>query len=141
MTVLKSLTFATLPKSGANPVLNRRTATISRLEEQKMLLDNPSYIRVSQRWTKKDGERVQVERKQRVTAWWRLDASGAYLFFIRSGGRPIEFDKGKTAISVPSKDKIPAVIDTLITAVRNGELDGQLMQSRPKAAPKARKTA
>jgi hypothetical protein len=135
---LKSLTFTALPKAGANPVLNRRTATITRLEEQKLLLNDPSYIRVSQRWTKKDGERVPVERRQRVSPWWRLDASGAYLFFVRSGGRPI---KGKTAISVPSKEKLPTVIDTLITAVRNGELDSQIMQSRPKAAAKARKAA
>jgi hypothetical protein len=39
--------------------------------------------------------------------------------------RPIEFDKGKTAIAVTSLDKLPTVIDTLITAVRNGELDEQ----------------
>jgi len=41
---------------------------------------------------------------------------------------------------VPSKDKLPTVIDTLITAVRNGELDDQLMQSSKKAPAKARKT-
>jgi len=140
MTALKSLTFTALPKAGANPVLNRRTTILARLEEQKLLLNDPSYVRVSQRWTKKNGERVTIERRQRVTPWWRLDPSGADLF-IRSGGRPIEFDKGKTAIAVPSKDKLPGVIDTLITAVRNGELDGLLMQSRPKAPAKTRKTA
>jgi len=85
MTALKSLTFTTLPKAGANPVLNRRTATISRLEEQKLLLNDPSYIRVSQRWTKKDGERVPVERRQRVTPWWRLST---YLIIV---GGPLTF--------------------------------------------------
>ncbi len=39
-----------------------------------------------------------------------------------------EFDKGKSAIAVPSLDKLPTVIDTLIAAVRNGELDEQLVQ-------------
>jgi hypothetical protein len=87
------------------------------------------------------GERVPVERRQRVSPWWRLDESGAYLLFIRSG-RPIEFEKGKTAIAVPSKDKLPAVIDTLITAVRNGELDDHLTQaSKQKTPPKPRKAA
>jgi len=33
---------------------------------------------------------------------------------------------GKSVITVPSLDKLPTVIDTLITAVRNGELDEQL---------------
>ena len=43
-----------------------------------------------------------------------------------SGGKPVEFEKGKTAIAVASLTKLPSVIDTLITAVRNGELDEQL---------------
>jgi hypothetical protein len=33
MTALKSLTFTTLPKAGANPVLNRRTTILARFEE------------------------------------------------------------------------------------------------------------
>jgi hypothetical protein len=37
--------------------------------------------------------------------------------------------KSKAAIAVRSLDKLPSVIDTLITAVRNGELDEQLGQS------------
>ena len=43
MTALKSLTFTTLPKFGANPVLDRRTNVIGRLEEQKLLLNDPGY--------------------------------------------------------------------------------------------------
>lgn len=45
---------------------------------------------------------------------------------FRSGLGPIEFVKGKAAIAAPSLDKLPTVIDTLIAAVRNGELDEQL---------------
>jgi hypothetical protein len=45
MTSLKSLTFTTLPKPGANPALDRRLKVIARLEEQKALLDNPTYTR------------------------------------------------------------------------------------------------
>jgi len=36
MSALKSLTFTTLPKIGANPTLDRRTNMIARLEEQKL---------------------------------------------------------------------------------------------------------
>ena len=57
-------------------------------------------------------------------------ANGSYVFFIRSGSRPIEFEKGKNAIAVPSLDRVPLVIDILITAVRNGELDDQLAQTK-----------
>jgi hypothetical protein len=35
MTALKSLTFTTLPKVGANPTMDRRANVIARLEEQK----------------------------------------------------------------------------------------------------------
>jgi hypothetical protein len=44
--------------------------------------------------------------------------------------RALEFEKGKNAVAVPSFDKFPLVIDILITAVRNGELDDQLAQAK-----------
>jgi hypothetical protein len=40
-----------------------------------------------------------------------------------------QFEKGKAGIVVPSKDKLPAVIDTLIAAVRAGELDELFTQA------------
>jgi hypothetical protein len=66
---------------------------------------------------------------------------GSYLFTIRSGWKPIEFDKGKSAIVVLSHDKLPAIIDTLIAAVRNGELDGHLAQGSKVGMVKKRKAA
>jgi hypothetical protein len=53
----------------------------------------------------------------------------------RSSSAPA-FAKDKTAIAVPSIDKLPAVIDTLISAVRNGALDEQLAQAAKQATPK-----
>jgi hypothetical protein len=35
----------------------------------------------------------------------------------------MEFEKGKQAIAVPSRDKLPAIIDALIAAAKAGELD------------------
>jgi hypothetical protein len=72
---------------------------IARLEEQKILLNDPNYIRT-------------------VRAW------------------------GKNAIAVPSLDKIPFIINILITAVRNGELDDQLAPAKkPATAVTTRKAA
>src|SRR5437764_2549903 len=48
----------------------------------------------------------------------------------RDSTKPIEFEKGKNAISVASLDKLPVIINILITAVRNGELDAQLAQAK-----------
>jgi hypothetical protein len=56
--------------------------------------------------------------------------------------KPIEFEKGKAGIVVPSTDKLPAVIDTLIAAVRAGELDDLFSQAAKSGViGKARKAA
>jgi hypothetical protein len=142
MSALRSLTFTTLPKIGANPTLDRRTNMIARLEEQNLLLNDPNYTRTVRTWVKKDGHLTPIDKQQRVLPWWRVNANGSYVFFVRLGSKPIEFEKGKNAIAVPSLDKLPVVIKILITAVRNGELDDQLAQAKkPPTAVKSRKAA
>ena len=84
MTSLKSLTFTTLPKSTVNPTLDRRTKIIARLEEQKALLRDPAYTRVVRAWGKNDsGEKVMVDKKQRVLPWWSAQPNGSCVFFVR----------------------------------------------------------
>jgi hypothetical protein len=138
MAVLKSLTFTTMPTPGGNPMLDRRARVIARFEEQKLILNDPNYIRTVRTWVRKDGERVMVEKHQRVAPWWRQHSNGSYALFVRSGLKPIEFEKGKTAIAVPSLDKLPSVIDMLITAIRAGEIDQQLAQMSKQGAPKSK---
>jgi len=140
---LKSLNFTTLQKPSTNPTLDRRARVIARLEEQKLLLADPNYKRPVRSWSKNEaGEKSLVETKQRVLPWWTVQPNGSYAFFIRSGWKPLEFEKGKAAIAVPSLEKLPAIVDTLITAVRNGELDEQLAQaSAHTRPPKAKRKA
>jgi hypothetical protein len=64
-----------------------------------------------------------------VRPWWKTDPSGQIVLSIKLGAKPIEFEKGKTGIAVPSKEKLPAVIETLIAAVRAGELDDLFSQA------------
>jgi hypothetical protein len=143
MSALRALTFTPLPKIGANPTLDRRTKMIARLEEQKLLLNDPNYTRTVRTWVKKDRQLMPVDKQQRVLPWWRVNANGSYVFFVRSGSKPIEFEKGKNAIAVPSLDKVPMVIDILINAVRNGELDDQIAHAKksPLTAMKSPKAA
>ena len=86
-----------------------------------------------------NGKLAPIDRQHRILPWWRVNPDGSYAFFVRLGSKPIEFEKGKNAIAVSSLDKIPLVIDILITAVRNGELDDQLAQAKklPTAARSA----
>src|SRR5271156_3394591 len=126
-TALKSLTFTTLPKPSVNPTLDRRSKIIARLEEQRRLLADPTYMRTVRSWKKDEtGQKSVVEKRQRVLPCWNTAPNGSHVFFVRLGWKPVEFDKGKAAVAVPSLDKLPLVIDTLIAAVRNGELDEQL---------------
>ena len=67
-----------------------------------------------QRWVKVDGEKQPVEKKQRVSLWWRTDMSGNYIMLIKFGSRPVEFEKGKAGVIVQSKEKLSGVVDTLI---------------------------
>ena len=140
MASFKSLTLTALPQIQADPVMDRRNRTVVHLEEQKRLLHDPSYTRKIQVWTKKDGERQQVEKKHRVFPWWRILPNGSAVLTIRVAQKPIEFEKGKAGIAVASADKLPGVIDTLISVIRNGELDEQLAQAS-KAVPSKKKKA
>jgi plasmid stabilization system protein ParE len=141
MPILKSLTFTAVPTRGNDPVANRRAKLVERLEEQKALIADPSYVRKTQRWTGKGDDRRQVEKQQRVRPWWRADATGALVLSVFHGTRPIEFEKGKGGIAVASRDKLPALFDSLIGAVRAGELDELLTRLKPVGTPKARRAA
>lgn len=142
MPVLKSLSFTAMPRSASDPVHIRRAKFIAKLEEQKLLVQDPTYIRTVQRTAEVDGQKQPVVLKQRVRPWWKVDPSGQIIMSIKFGSKPIEFEKGKAGIAVPSKDKLPAVIDTLIAAVRAGELDELFTQaSKSRPIPKSKKAA
>ena len=126
MQSLKSLNFTAIPKSADSPLLLRRAKLVARLEEQKELLANPSYVAVEQRWERTEQGKELVERKRKVRRWWREDATGNVYLTVRYGQKTLEFEKGKAAILVPNKEGIGEVLDVLIAAVRNGELDTAL---------------
>jgi hypothetical protein len=89
-----------------------------------------------------DGQRQASNKQYAIRPWWKTDPSGQVVMSVKFGAKPIEFEKGKAGIVVPSKDKLPAVIDTLIAAVRAGELDELFSQAaKTGAIGKARKAA
>ena len=94
---LKSLAFTVLPSSTRSPLEARRDKTIERLQEQKQLIADPNHVRVVKKWGTVDGQKQLVERQRRIHPWWHTAANGSRVFFVRLGGKPIEFDKGKSA--------------------------------------------
>ncbi len=134
--ILKSFTFVPQPKVNSDPLIIKRERMVSRLEDQKKLLADPSFVRRAKRWERKEnGEKVLIEKPLRTSRWWQPDQNGGYVMTVKVGSKRIEFEKGKAAIVVPSMDKLPAVIDTLIKAVRGGELDEQISQSSKSPRP------
>ena len=142
MPILKNLTFTAVPVRSHDPVAVRRAKLVSRLEEQRMLLANPSYVRTVQRWAGKGDDRRQVEKQQRVRPWWRTDAAGGLVLSVYYGAKPIEFEKGKAGIAVASRDKLPALVDALLGAAKAGELDELMAKmGKPFGASKTKRAA
>ena len=143
MNHLKSLNFTAIAKGSPNPTMSRRAKLISKLEEQKALAEDPNYVSVSKRWVKgSDGTKQLVELQRPIRPWWRTDVTGTTVLTVRYGFKPVEFEKGKIGITVSAKEKLTGVIDTMIAAVRAGELDTILAQhGTGRAVPKAKRAA
>ena len=143
MNHLKSLAFTTVTRGAASPVLARRANLIARLEDQKNLAKDPNYAPTVTRMVKSnDGIKQRVELKRPLRPAWRTDVTGATVLTVRYGFKAIEFEKGKAGIAVPSKEKLVSVIDTLIAAVRAGELDSILeQQGLARGMPKTKRAA
>ena len=142
MKSLKTLTFTASPAGEKNSVTARRAKLVNRLEQQKLLVENPMHVRVVQRWVIQDnGIKAPVEVSKRVRPWWRADETGGVYLTVRYGSKAIEFEKGKSAILIKDKAKLVSTIEMLIEAIRGGELDDQLAQNVPKVPSRTRQTA
>ena len=119
------------------PILNKRMKLIDRLEQQKKLavcmLENKPFVAYKEKTVKdpETGERTKQRRQVTVRPWY-YDTEGHYFLEIKIGFKPIELQRGKPAIDVGDKAKLPDTIDTLISAVEKGELDAFLI---PPAKP------
>jgi hypothetical protein len=61
---------------------------VSRLEDQKKLLADPSYQRRIKRWEKMEGgEKVLVEKPIRTSKWWQQDQYGGCVMTVKVGSR------------------------------------------------------
>jgi hypothetical protein len=133
MVILKGLSFVALPKVENDPVMIRRKEVVARLELQKALAADPQHVRT----VKVKG----VEKTSKIQPMWRPMPDGSFCFVLRVGFKPIEFAPGKSAIAVPSLDKLPGIIDTLIGAVRDGSLDDKIKPAKETTILSSSKTA
>lgn len=140
--VLKSLNFTTLPKSTANdPVAQRRTKLLTRIEQQIALAKDASYKITRQKWVQGENGKELKEQYKVVRPWWMTDPTGTVLLTIRYGAKPIAFEKGKTAIVVGKREKLVSTLEAVAQAVQAGELDSALTELNGAIQPKAKKAA
>lgn len=76
--------------------------------------------------TNEEGARVRVEVLRRVRNGGIEDGRHTIHLVVAYKGRPLEILEGKAAIEVGPLPKLPTLIDSLIEAVRAGELDSAI---------------
>lgn len=137
--LLKTLKLgpATPAVNTADPLSRARGRLLEQLAEQQELaratLEGTAYQPPKRIALRKnaEGERIRIEVPRRVRKNFYPDQAGAYQFVMRIGlgARLLELQPGKPAINVSTLDKLPGLIDSLIAAVRAGELDPMLMDA------------
>lgn len=139
MSVLKALQFVNAPKSyNSDPKLARRHKFVTQLEQQLELARDENYVVRRQRWIKQeDGSKQLVEAPKRVKRWWRTDAAGNCFFILRYGNKLVPIADGKSAVAVGERSNLAKVIETVISAARDGELDAAIEGA--KALPRSLK--
>ena len=70
--------------------------------------------------------RIVKEVAVRIKPWFWTGDKGECLLAINCGSKQIELQKGKTAIDVGGSENLLNVLETVIAAVKNGELDSQI---------------
>lgn len=131
--ILNTLKLTAARKSRSLPdVVKRRNKLLHKLMEQRELaaaLEQGQHYAPKRLRSLRDadtGARVVKEVTVRIKPWFWTGEKGECLLAINYGSKQIELQKGKTAIDVGSTDKLVTVLETVITAVKNGELDVQI---------------
>jgi len=133
MSILKNLNFAPIPEASKDPVVQMREKVIARLIEQKHLVEDPNLVRVEQHWKGKGEERTHVTQQKTVRSWFKELSGGQFALSVLVSGAPVEFQPGKAAVMVKSKDELLSVIDGLAEVIRAGEFDRFLVKGKSPA--------
>ncbi|MBR8845479.1 DUF6641 family protein [Pseudoalteromonas sp. JC3] len=112
-------------------VTKRRDKLINRLQTQlemaTALVNGESYTCYKEKWQKNEdtGQQEKVKVAKKVSPWFYAKG-GNYYLEVRYANKPLELSKGNHAIEVGDKENLPLVVQTVIDATANGELDKTL---------------
>ncbi len=123
---------------------HRRIKLLEKLDEQlamvEALIDGEIYTKTKTAYVKnEEGQRVLVEKPKRVRPWYWMSGAGGCFFQVWYGSKIIELKPGMTAVQVSKREELPAIIRSVIDAVRFGELDVQIEDVAEKNKEQLRK--
>ncbi len=140
MSVLKGLTFTTVPRNaGLTPEQHRRAKLAAHLREQceiaKAQLEGRIHVVKKRRWEyTDDGQKHLIEVDKRLKQWWKRQPDGKIALAVRYGSKPLEFEKGKGAIVLKGMEELVELLPKLVDAAEAGEFDGMIVAAgKPKA--------
>ena len=133
MSTLDSLKLTTAKKPTHIPVIVfRRNKLSSKLWEQiqlaKSQIEGTSFVVKKFRsiTDKETGLRRQVEIPKRIREWWFRNDAGKVCVSVRYGTKVIELAKGKHSVEVENVQALVKALETIKSAVEQGELDTQI---------------
>jgi len=110
-----------------NSFLKRRRKLIAKIDEQILLATAPNYKPKKTKWVRnEDGTERKLEIPKRIRRWWCEQQGGTILLTIRYGNKVVELEQGKNAIELPSKAELEPTLQSIKTAVDDGEFDALL---------------
>ena len=129
---LAALKLTTARKPRALPdVVKRRNKLLSKLKEQRELAlaqsEGRTYVpRRLRTMRDADGNTTVREIPVRIKAWWWTGEKNETLLSVFYGSKTLELGKGKTAVEIANPRELVNVLDVLIIATQNAELDAQI---------------
>ena len=133
MSTLDSLKLTTAKKPTHIPaIVFRRNKLSSRLWEQiqlaKSQIEGTTFVVKKFRSIKdrETGLRRQVEIPKRIREWWFRNDAGKVCVSVRYGTKVIDLAKGKHSVEVENALALVKALETIKSAVEQGELDTQI---------------
>ena len=131
-TSLAALKLTAARKPRALPdVVKRRNKLLSKLKEQRELAlaqsEGRTYVPRRLRTIRDaDGNTTVREVPVRIKPWWWTGEKNETLLSVFYGSKTLELGKGKTAVEIANPRELVNVLDVLIIATQNAELDAQI---------------
>ena len=133
MSALESLKLTTAKKPAHIPaIVFRRNKLSSKLWEQiqlaKSQIEGTPFVvtKFKSIKDKETGLRKQVEIPKRIREWWFRNEAGKVCVSVRYGTKVIELAKGKHSVEVENAQALVKALETIKSAVEQGELDAQI---------------